>query len=221
MKINSRDKGEEELSAQIVDLSYKEKEKACKTITKDFLYGLWNLHSSGVEWNKKNDNKNLLNIVARCSMLLAHLRAVINVWQDDFNNEFKYGSPVIEKPDRLNQLFYNLVRGHALVCGRKQIGIEDLPAVIELCVDGAPSARATLFRKLIEYSGKMTTSEIERELNCSKPTALKEMKTLEIVKICTLHEHANQDNEIKLSDRFKWFLSSECTEIRKLANKAK
>lgn len=214
LSINSKGKSEEELAAQIADQSYKEKEKICRMTTRDFLYGLWNAYPSGIDWDRKKDDVELTTIIARCAMLLASLRGVINVWQDDFNNDFKYGTPVIERPDRLNQLFYNLARGHALVCGRTQIASEDLKAVVELCVDGAPSGRAKLFRKLIEYGGVMATSEIERELNCSKPTALKEMKTLEILGVCTQQEGGGKDNEVSLSEKFKWFLSDECHDIR-------
>lgn len=214
LSINSKGKSEEDLAVQIADQSYKEKERTCRIATRDFLYGLWNTYPSGVDWNRKGDDAGLTTIIARCAKLLASLRGVINVWQDDFNNEFKYGIPVIERPDRLNQLFYNLARGHALVSGRTQIAEEDLRAIVELCVDGAPSGRAKLFRKLVEHGGNMATSEIERELNCSKPTALKEMKTLQILGVCSLREDTGGDNEISLSEDFKWFLSHECLTIR-------
>jgi hypothetical protein len=212
--MNSRKKDEDELAAQIADQSYKEKEKICRLATRDFLYSLWNTYPNGIEWDKKADDAKLLPIIGRCATLLANLRGVINVWEDSFNNEFKYGIPLIERPDRVNQLFYNLARGHALICGRTQIAMDDLKAVVELCIDGAPSGRAKLFRKLIEYSGTMTTSEVKEEMNCSKPTALKEMKTLEILKVCSLIEHSSEDFEITLCDDFKWFLSSECSAIR-------
>lgn len=212
--VNSRDKDEAELANQVVDLSYKEKEGLCRRTTQNFLYGLWNTYPQGVVWDKKADDKELLAIIARCAKLLASLRGVINIWQDDFNNEFKYATPLIEKPDRLNQLFYNLTRGHALVSGRTQIAREDLVAVVELCVEGAYTGRAALFRKLIQYGGSMNTSEVEREMNCSKPTALKEMKTLQILKVCSLHEQSSEVYKISLTDDFSWFLSDECQKIR-------
>src|SRR3989338_6632121 len=212
--VNSRDKSETELAAQVADLSYKEKEMVCRTATRNFLYGLWGTYPQGVVWDKKADDKKLLTIIARCAKLLASLRGAVNVWQDDFNNEFKYATPLIEKPDRLNQLFYNLTRGHALISGRTQIATEDLAAVVELCIESAYTGRAKLFKKLLEHGGTMTTSKIEEELNCSKPTALKEMKTLQILGVCTHQEGVRTDDEISLSDEFKWFLSEECVAIR-------
>lgn len=215
LSINSRDKSEEELATQVADQSYKEKEKECRLATRDFLYGLWNTYPEGIDWNRKADSTELLAVIARCAMLLANLRSVINVWQDEHFHEFKYATqPSTEKPDRINQLFYNLVRGHAMVRGRTQIASEDLNPIIELCIDGAPAMRAKLFRKLLEHGGTIGTTEVEEGMNCSKPTALKEMKTLEILKVCSLIEHSSEDFEITLSEDFKWFLSPECRAIR-------
>jgi hypothetical protein len=214
LKMNSRTKSKEELTSQIIDQTYKEKEKLCRATTRDFLYTLWNQYAEGIDWNRKTEDVVVLEVIARCAKLLAHLRAVIQVWDEDQFTEYKYSSPTIEKPDRLNQLFYNLARGHAIVNGRTQVSIEDLPAIIELCVDGAPTNRAKLFRYLIEAGGTMTTSEVEEKLTCSKPTAGKEIKTLEILGVCTRIMRVNEDHEITLSEDFQWFLSEECSEIR-------
>lgn len=217
LTINSRNKDEIELAKQIVDQAYKVKEKICREATKDFLYGLWNKYPKGVDWDKSGDDKNTLAIIARSAKLLARLRGVVNVWEDVKSSAFKYGTPVIEKPDRITQLFYNLTRGHALVSGRTQINADDIKGVIELCIDGAPTVRAKLFRTLIEYGGHLETSEVEVELNCSKPTALKEMKTLAILGVCTLSEfNVGTDYEITLAEDLKWFLGEECAEIRGL-----
>jgi hypothetical protein len=78
--------------------------------------------------------------------------------------------------------------------------------------------RTRLFRKLIEHGGSMTTGVIEKEINCSKPTALKEMKTMEILGVCSLNEDTGGDNEISLSEDFKWFLSDECQAIRGISS---
>ena len=67
----------------------------------------------------------------------------------------------------------------------------------------------------------MKTSEIEKELNCSKPTALKEMEILWILGVCSMDKDSGglaggQEKEIHLSDEFKWLLSEECRSIRGL-----
>ena len=128
---------------------------------------------------------------------------------------------MIEKPDRINQLFYNLCRGHAVVCGRTQINRDDLKLIVELAIDSSPTIRAKLFRKLLENNGVMKTSEVEAALQCSKPTALKEMETLKILGVCLITQDSEgmtgePEKTIKLSEDFKWFLTDECREIRGL-----
>lgn len=221
LNINTKEKGEDELANQLTSLAYKEKEKHCQSATKNILQTLWHQHQEGVDWDKASDEQENKLIVARCARLLAKLRGVINVWQDKSHDgeTYDYTLPVIEKPDRINQLFYNLCRGHALVCGRRQINQEDLRLIVELAVDSAPTIRAKLFRKIIEHDGEMKTCEVMSALNCSRPTALKEMEALKILGVCqtiqvSYGNTGEPEKTIYLSDDFKWFLSEECKIIR-------
>jgi len=214
--VHSRRKSEEELANQVVDKSYKEKERICREATRDFLYTLWNTHKEGIEWDKQADNKNVVALIARCAMMLARLRGVVNFWKDDFSDVERYEQPTAEQPDRITQLFYNFARGHALVCGRTSVADEDLRIILDMCFDSAPPSRTRLFRALIDHGGIMKTSEIEKELNCSKPTARKEMRTLEILGIVTQEEVTSGTGEFKMQlvDDLSWFLSDECRAIR-------
>lgn len=168
--------------------------------------------------------KNNLLIIARAAKLLARLRGTINVWKDKSQEGEKYehNNVVIEKPDRINQLFYNLCRGHALVNDRTHINEDDLKLIIELVIDSAPPIRAKLFRKLLEKNGKMRTTEVEVALQCSKPTALKEMETLKLLELAYINTEndkgfGQEEKIINLSSDLEWFLSEECKEIRGLA----
>ena len=221
LNMNSKDKTDEELVHQLTTTAYKEKEKVCRKITQDFLLTLWHKHQEGVDWNKDADPRELLLIIAKCAGLLAKLRGVIQVWKEKNDDGVEYGHtvPVIEKPDRINQLFYNLCRGHALVCGRTQINEEDLRLIIELAIDSAPTIRAKLFRLLIENGGQLKTSDVEKYLHCSKPTALKEMETLRILGVCfsTFDVHAPQGQDekiIKLGKDYEWFITDEARQLR-------
>jgi hypothetical protein len=223
LNMNSKEKSEAELANQLTTLAYKEKEKICRQATKDFLLTLWNANQAGVEWDKAQDTQANKLIIARSARLLAKLRGVINVWRDkgEQGEEYSYYSPVIEKPDRINQLFYNLCRGHALVCGRTQINSQDLRLVVELAADSAPTIRARLFRKLLENNGVMKTGEVEAALQCSKTTALKEMETLKILEICYITQDSygvvgEPEKTLYLIKDFDWFLSDECKKIRGL-----
>lgn len=167
-------------------------------------------------------NNNLL-IIARAAKLLAKLRGTINVWKDKSQEgeHYEHNNVIAEKPDRINQLFYNLCRGHALVNDRTQINRDDLKLIIELAIDSAPPVRTKLFRKLLEKEGKMRTTQVEVALECSKPTALKEMETLKLLGLAyitteDLNGFGQEEKIINLSGDFDWFLSEECKEIRGL-----
>lgn len=223
LRMNTRDKDEFELTKQLMSMTHKEKEQECRQATKNLLYTLWKQNPDGVDWDRTNDNKECIKLITRCASLLARLRGVITIWQERKNTdgglEFDYVPPVIEKPDRISQLLYNHCRGHALVCGRRSIEIDDVRYVLRIAIDSAPTQRAHLFRTLIDNDGQLTTSQVEKHLSCSKPTALKEMETVRALGLCDLTEtngfHPGQPEKlIKLKPEFKWFCSEECRQLR-------
>ncbi|MEK7539608.1 MAG: bifunctional DNA primase/polymerase [Patescibacteria group bacterium] len=219
LKMHSRDKLSDELIGQLRSSAYKEKEKICRLATKNFMQSLWYRHKDGIVWDKNKDKEEDLLVIARCAQILAKLRGVVNVWDDGF--DYSYTTPVIEKPDRINQLFYNLARGHAFACGRTQIDRSDLKIPVELSMDSVITSRANLLSKIVERGGTMSTTDIEKELTCSKTTALKEMEIFTILGVCSMSRSTEgliggQEKEITLSEEFKWLLSEECRSIRGL-----
>ena len=124
--------------------------------------------------------------------------------------------PVIEKPNRINCLLYNLARGHAIICGRRQLTAEDLWPVLEVTFDSAPVTRAKLFRGLIEAGGLLTTTKVEKLLNCTSPTARKEMEALSVLGVADKtfevrkDEAGRPETQITLKKRFDWFISPDC-----------
>lgn len=223
LNMNARNKSENELADQLVSTAVKDKERACRIITKHFLFGLWHRHQEGIEWNRQGDPRDCLLVITRCAKLLANLRGVIGLFKERrFDNdeiEFDYQPPTIEKPDRISQLFYNLCRGHAVVAGRTQITNDDLRFVIELAIDSAPPTRAKLLSILIENGGELKTTQVESLLQCSKTTALKEMETLKALDVCDIKEThggmvGNVEKTVCLKDDFRWFMSDECKNLR-------
>lgn len=228
INMGTAEKSEAELVEQITTLSPKEKERACREATRNFLHTLWHQNPDGITWDRTKDKDAYKLIIARCAKLLAKLRGIVHVWEKKSTDSsghqiavMEYQPPVIEKPDRINQLFYNLSRGHAVISGRLHIESDDLRLPIELAIDSAPTGRAKLLRGLLAKNGTMKTSEVETCLQCSKPTALKEMETLKILGIAQLSGESDgfvgePERKIHLSEEFAWFLSEECWAIRGL-----
>lgn len=223
LNMNSKDKSDEELADQLGSSTYKDKERACREATQRLAQTLWSQHPDGVAWDSGQDDRDLKLIIAKCAQLLARLRGVVNVYteQGEGGEKYSYTTPVIEKPDRINQLLYNLCRGHALVSGRTYLANEDIRYAVELAIDSASTARTKILRQLLEAGGELSTTQVKTLLNCSVPTAHKEMKTLKVLGLCQVIQECQgnvgePEMVLKLKSKLEWFLSDECRGIRLL-----
>jgi len=158
-------------------------------------------------------------------MLLASLRGVINVWADrDAEGQvFNHTEPIIERPRRINQLLYNLARGHALVNGRTQLNEDDAKAIIEIALNSAQKSRVQIFDALIANRGVVSTGQLEQILNRTNTTVLQEMAKFEILKIGTTRNAENNEvgrpeKELAINERFQWFCGDEFYRLRNGVN---
>jgi 5S rRNA maturation endonuclease (ribonuclease M5) len=216
LRLRSPDTDNDELIALNRGKDRKLKENECRKITENFLRTLWAANPQGVDWDKEKDPDDCLRVIARCARLLASLRGAINVYRldtADGEEKLSHSVPVIEKPLRINCLFANLARAHALICGRRQLTEDDLWPVLELTFDSAPPSRAKIFRHLIEKDGTLKTSDVVDLLRCSSPTARKEMEALSVLGVVVKFDVANT-TIITLAERFSWFTSDECSSLR-------
>lgn len=223
LNMNVADKTEEELADLLVQNDFKRKEQECRVVTRELVLTVWNRHKGGIIWNNEHDPPELRRIISRCAKLLAHLRGAVNVWAEDDKEETKHQhtNTVIEKATRINQLLYNLARGHALVCGRTQITKEDMWPVIEVACDSAQYNRIRLLQAIVDNGGTATTDVVETALGCSNPTALKEIETLHILGIVDMEDHhvgkaGRPEKIVTLKKEFSWFASEECAALRQM-----
>ncbi len=179
--VRSAEKTEDELMAQNQGPTWKQKQICCQAATGQLLRGLWAQNPEGVDWDRTGNSQLCLRTIAQCAKLLACLRGVVHGGHAQPEERLAQHQPLIEHPDRLNCLFYNLARGHALVCGRRALSPADLAPVIEVMLDSAPPVRSCLIRALLDNGGSLRTSQVEQLLHCSKPSALKEMEVLTVL----------------------------------------
>jgi 5S rRNA maturation endonuclease (ribonuclease M5) len=219
LSLHTPDNDKNVLIAQNRGRNRKKKEIECRQATENFLRTLWSANPQGVDWSKDNDPDDCLRVVADCACLLASLRGAINVYRlepADGEEKLSHSVPVIEKADRINCLFGNLARAHALICGRRRLTEDDLWPVLEITFDSAPPTRAKIFRYLIEKGGRLTTKEIEKLLRCATGTALREMEALSVLGIVDKHdkdEAGRPGASITLTENFAWFTSDECSSL--------
>ncbi|MEI7741484.1 MAG: toprim domain-containing protein [bacterium] len=222
LNLNSGDKTEEELADLLAQNNFKIKEAECRNATRDLILTLWQKHPKGIEWDKYADPVPCRRIISRCAMLLTHLRGTVNVWSDGEDaGKQNHTNVVIEKPTRINQLFYNLARGSAILNGRTQITEADLWPVIEVAFNSAQYNRIKLLNVILENNGTVTTGLVEQAIGCSNPTALHEIETLRVLGIVNVEEHYTGSSDpgrpekvVTLKNDFDWFFSDECKCLR-------
>lgn len=177
-----------------------------------------------IQMHSENDDPDAYRMIIRLAMMLAHLRASVNVWDagtqgSDYNYTFAH----IEEASRAITQMHNFARGNALSQGRLSITLEDIPIVIHTVLSTASNERVKLFELLIEHKGILTTEIVCRSFDISPPTArrtMTEMKAIKLVDDITGHPntagHYNPEMTIQLKSKFDWFLTDE---FKKLMDK--
>jgi hypothetical protein len=140
----------------------------------------------------------------------------VSVWKErEQEGEFSYTPPNIEQPHRALAVLYNLARGHALLHGRTQLTVDDVPLVVQVALSSAPTDRTRLFRALFDHQGTVTTRAAADALAVSRPTAAKAMKAMELLGLATLDDAPIGPDEgtptkiLTLRSEWSWALKPE------------
>ena len=191
-----------------------------------------------IEWDNDKDDKEIIRIIARLALLLAHLRGHVIVYESsehfDFlpsdvegnnssssshnsNSGFSHRLPTIENPSRAAQQLYNLARGHAISYGRNYLIKDDILLVIKVVLSTSLIERVLILDLLIAQNGSLTTKQIRESLRINKNTAkrtMTEFKGLELVEMDRVGDNSNSEYKITLSPTFNWFLTDEFKTLR-------
>ena len=188
-----------------------------------------------IEWDDDRNDKEIVKIIARLALLLAHIRGYVDVYKstdrddiiipvNNINNNTTYSEgfihslPTIENPSRAAQQLYNLARGHALSYGRNYITKDDVLLVIKVVLSTGSIERVLVLDLLIAHKGILTTSQITTAMRISNDTAKRTMTEFKGLELITM-ERTNKDNsnseyKITLNPKFNWFLSEEFSKLR-------
>lgn len=183
--LNLRDKNrtDKDFLEMFVGEAYEEKVKVCRGAVKSFIE---NLHKQNgireIQWDAEQDILILPEII-KYAKFLSRLRGSLMTWKGEDKRTYEYSFPIIEEPPRAINSLYNFAKGHALINGRKFLQKEDLEIVKFVCYSSMPHDRSEFLKLLAKHEGKLTTKQIENELNCSQDTALRTMKIFEILGI--------------------------------------
>jgi predicted transcriptional regulator len=199
----------------VKDKAYRKKVENCNKATLRFLKGIW--RKEKIEWNSAVDPNSVIEKIVQLANLVCRLRGKINVVvKEEYTGEKTYYTqPIIEEPERCIQALYALARGHAIIKGRTQITVDDLPIVIDVALSSAPWDRIIAFAYLLNKE-KVATKELMEDLKCSRTKAIRTMKTLELLELVDLEEEniptvgGEQTGYVmRLKKEFEWFTTEE------------
>ncbi len=144
------------------------------------LENLWS--EPPVDWDKEKDEVKARERIALLAKLVARTRGAIRVHRGEFEEEaYQWTQPIVEDPSRAVFCLYNLARGRAILYGRANITLEDLPLVMHVALSSAPWDRGQAVQLLIKNKGEIQAEDLESPLGVSRPTALRTMKTLALL----------------------------------------
>jgi hypothetical protein len=168
------------------DMTYTDKRKECQKVISEYLTNLWKEKGGfgSVGWNDKDLPEEELRMIVKLATLLSMLRGVIPNRREDKNGEFQYLEPCLEDPRRATALMLNIARGRAILYGRNQINMDDIPILIDITLSSCTEERGKLFRAILEAPGHyLRTSAVEKALKCGRNAALNVMEDFNLLGI--------------------------------------
>lgn len=178
--------------------SYSDKVKICKKEVGGFVESMFTHNGKvrGVQWNAQGDSREVLKRIAQCAMLLAVMRTP--------TPKDASVTPQPELPYRAHSVLYNLARGRALVYGRTQLSVEDLPMVARVVVSSIPQEPRKVLLALARNEGQpLTVKQVGETGVGSRHTAERAMVTLDQLGVMKF-EKEGTGKAARLSIRPEW-----------------
>jgi hypothetical protein len=169
--------------------NYAVKVAECREAVRGFLYGLFQQHGGArtVAWNPAGeDETKAIKSIIKLGEFIRRARGVIEVsseGSEDGGKTYAHPMPLIEGPERVTTLLYNLAKGYALLERRTYITQKDVEPLVEIARSSMPYARQRIVAVLAAEGGPVATGRLMDLLKCSRPTALHVMKELELLEL--------------------------------------
>jgi hypothetical protein len=186
LNMSEKNRTDEDYVKMFSEESYQEKVKYCRGAINSFLDNFFKRNPiRSFEW--KSQDIFILQEIIKYAKLLSKLRGTLETWRSaEDKSQYEHTYPIIEEPPRAINALLNFARGNALINHRDYLKKEDLEIVRHVCLSSMSYDRYKFFQLLQKHEGRISTEVIERELACSKDTALRTMKIFEVLGIVNL-----------------------------------
>ncbi|QGN07597.1 hypothetical protein Hrd1104_09985 [Halorhabdus sp. CBA1104] len=179
------------------DDEYGKKVARCQEAVQTLLNDLWSEHGGygSVEWESSLSDE-LQQVFEYLTMLVVHARAPV-----------KDGTTKKEGPHRIVTTLRDIARGRALLCGRKQVEIEDAQVCARIALSTMPKERRPVVRAVLnpKNDGSLSTSDLTEQTPYTEPTVLKRMELLETLGIAECKEVDDRGTKvIEQREKFEW-----------------
>lgn len=182
LNMSEKNRTDEDYFEMFSQEEYQEKVKICRGAVLSFLDNFYKKYPiRSLEWSSKDQFQ--LREIIQYAKFLAKLRGTLMTWKSEEKGQYEYNFPVIEEPPRAINALRNFARGHALIHGRDYLKDEDLEIVRRVCFSSMQHDRFEFLKLLLKHDGRLSTEQIQTELNCSDDTARRTMKIFEILKV--------------------------------------
>jgi hypothetical protein len=195
--------GGEDLDQVLIDVvegsGYDEKIERVQSVVQPYLRELWKITggAGSIHWNELPDPE-LSTVLKYLTQLVRYSRATT-----------KGDTPDREGGHRIMATLYNLARGRAVLAGRRHVTVEDMELCARVALSTIPEKRRPIIRALLDPAngGELLTADIVEICSIKTPTALKRMKTVEMLGIgtrTTVEGDGREPALLKLRDEFHW-----------------
>ncbi|MDK2743469.1 MAG: hypothetical protein NDI90_11180 [Nitrospira sp. BO4] len=185
------------------EVPYTVKLQECKGVVGDYLTHLFARYGGPrqVEWDSSQNPIHVLEGIAQCAMLLAHMRTP---YEPD-------SKPSHETAHRANTILYNLARGRALTYGRTQLNTDDVPMVAQVALSSMPRDRRTIWMALARQEGRpLTVQQVATVLEVSRHTAEDRMTEMEWLGCMVFDKPGNgKESTLRVRPEWTWFVTGQ------------
>lgn len=188
--------------------------------------GVTKVVNRAIKWNKKEDDRNAIEIIADLALLLAKVRGDAYAYQSKvmtrlhdkqsgYEYEYGHSEPIEEEASRANQILYNVARAHAFeLDGRDYIIEDDLIIPIKMALSAASRNRVSIIRAIFrakDTSGvpykALDTNYLATATGLTRlpvQRTIEELNALGLVDIAIDKESVDHETYIRLRPELNW-----------------
>jgi hypothetical protein len=181
--------GDDEIIADFIGpVSYKQKCVICGEATESFMSSLFKEKGGfrAMDWDDQGIPKEVLKAVMVFAKILVKLRGMIPRAYEGADGNFEHQQLRVECPKRAMSLLFNIAKGRAIIYGRNQVNMADIPLIRDIVLSSGPDDRGKIIQELIRQPDHtLTKGEVSQLLKAGEKVARQSINNLEALKLVT------------------------------------